>query len=326
MLQADCAELSGESAHRYTTKEIYRAVGTMRDELRGYHPHVIALVGRRLDGDQFGNLFGSMEESDDRLSGLAIASIHGVEMLLGTIPLALYVAFELLSFSLRFVHGKGLIHDGTESCVFERKIDRRKIVDAIKTCFVCDHCRKCLNKSMDEDQEMAIENIFSLFQKIANEDSPSVALKKQFADSLIPSPEIFLCHSSDDKNFVRRLALDLTDAGIRVWFDAWEIRVGDNIVEKITDGLSASNCIGVVLSESSLKSRWVKDEWTAMFMRATEKGRVAAVLPILIDDVEIPILLAPIKYADFRQDHKYKSGLDELANVVLSLGTDTHNK
>src|SRR5438552_16025265 len=48
-------------------------------------------------------------------------------------------------------------------------------------------------------------------------------------------PSVFLCHSSKDKPFVERLALDLRKLGTGVWLDKWEIKAGDSILERIED-------------------------------------------------------------------------------------------
>jgi hypothetical protein len=40
---------------------------------------------------------------------------------------------------------------------------------------------------------------------------------------------IFLSHSSKDKAFVCKLAIDLVNQGMPVWFDAWELEMGDSV-------------------------------------------------------------------------------------------------
>lgn len=42
-------------------------------------------------------------------------------------------------------------------------------------------------------------------------------------------PSLFLSHSSADKTFVEKLAKDLEGVGVNVWFDKWEIKVGDSL-------------------------------------------------------------------------------------------------
>jgi hypothetical protein len=42
-------------------------------------------------------------------------------------------------------------------------------------------------------------------------------------------PSIFLSHTSIDKPFVEKLANGLRSIGVNVWFDKWEIKVGESI-------------------------------------------------------------------------------------------------
>ena len=49
--------------------------------------------------------------------------------------------------------------------------------------------------------------------------------------------DVFLTHSSRDKEIVRPLAERLRKDGLRVWFDEWELRPGDSIPSKIEAGL-----------------------------------------------------------------------------------------
>jgi TIR domain len=55
----------------------------------------------------------------------------------------------------------------------------------------------------------------------------------------------------------------------------------------------------VVLSKASTESEWCKKELSAGLLRELEERRVV-VLPILIEDCEIPIFLRGKLYADFR--------------------------
>ena len=52
--------------------------------------------------------------------------------------------------------------------------------------------------------------------------------------------DVFLSHSSRDKDVIRELAERLQRDGLRVWFDQWEIQPGDSIPSKIEEGLEHS--------------------------------------------------------------------------------------
>ena len=47
------------------------------------------------------------------------------------------------------------------------------------------------------------------------------------------SYDVFLSHNAKDKPRVRRLAERLKQAGLRVWFDDWNIKPSDIIMDSI---------------------------------------------------------------------------------------------
>jgi hypothetical protein len=55
--------------------------------------------------------------------------------------------------------------------------------------------------------------------------------------------DVFLSHSSKDTAVVHAVAERLRADGLRVWFDDWEIRPGDDIPAKIEDGLEHSRVL-----------------------------------------------------------------------------------
>jgi len=130
-------------------------------------------------------------------------------------------------------------------------------------------------------------------------------------------PSVFLSHNNADKEFVHKLAVDLTNRGCQVWLDDWEIKAGDSIVEKIEQGIADNEYLIVILSRNSVKSRWVRIEINAAFFRQVSERKIKLV-PVLIEDCEIPPLLCERKYADFRQN--YNNGLVE---VLRALSVET---
>ena len=128
--------------------------------------------------------------------------------------------------------------------------------------------------------------------------------------------KIFISHSSEDKQFARWIAIDLKNAGHRIWFDEWDIKVGESIPRKIGHGLEACDYVALVLSKHAVESRWVENEWHAKYWDEIEKNKVM-VLPLLKEDCTMPTLLKTKKYADFRSD--YTQGLEDLMHALAHL-------
>jgi len=74
----------------------------------------------------------------------------------------------------------------------------------------------------------------------------------------------FVSHASEYKPFVKNLADTLLRYGVRVWYDDYEIAVGDSIRDKLNEGLSVSEYGVVVLSHNFFKKRWPKRELAAL--------------------------------------------------------------
>jgi len=134
-----------------------------------------------------------------------------------------------------------------------------------------------------------------------------------------PVPQAFISHSAKDKAFVRRLSQDLDREGVTVWLDERQLRVGDSLVERISEGLKDSGYFIIVLSKASVESNWVKAELNASLIEElSDKGTV--ILPALIEDCDVPVLLRDRKYADFRSD--YDSALREIIDVLTQETND----
>ena len=128
---------------------------------------------------------------------------------------------------------------------------------------------------------------------------------------------VFISHASQDKRFVRKLVAELKKHRLNVWLDEQEIQIGDSIVSKISGGLRDSDYLVAVLSKASVASPWVQAELNSALMdQISNKG--TAVLPVLIEDCDVPALLRDRLYADFRGN--FEAGLAKLLAVLKQEG------
>jgi hypothetical protein len=90
---------------------------------------------------------------------------------------------------------------------------------------------------------------------------------------------VFLCHASEDKDsFVRPLAEELVKRNLKVWFDEFEIMLGDGLMQMIDDGLAKSHFGVVVLSHDFFRKNWPRRELDALASREDTGEKV--ILPI----------------------------------------------
>ncbi len=112
---------------------------------------------------------------------------------------------------------------------------------------------------------------------------------------------VFISHRRQDTALAERLAEEIRQAGFQVWFDEWNIRIGDSIVERINTGLENARYLILCYSDAGVLSPWMSREWMSALARQLN-GYGISVLPARLSGGEPPAILADIKYADLVQD------------------------
>jgi hypothetical protein len=105
----------------------------------------------------------------------------------------------------------------------------------------------------------------------------------------------------------------LGNAGHQVWFDEWNISLGDSIVERINEGLEGTTYVVVCYSSSGVTSPWMSREWMSALARQLN-GHGVKVLPVLLTGGDPPAILADLKYADLVTD--WAQGVSDLLRAM----------
>lgn len=92
------------------------------------------------------------------------------------------------------------------------------------------------------------------------------------------SSDVFISHASEDKDFVRPLAIALQSLGVSVWYDEFSLRLGDSLSSSIDKGLASSRFGLVVISQHFIQKHWPIQELQGLISREIGEGRV--ILPI----------------------------------------------
>ncbi len=113
------------------------------------------------------------------------------------------------------------------------------------------------------------------------------SLVREADHELAPTPEapdgrvfdVFISHACEDKDdVVRPMANALLKAGLSVWFDEFELRIGDSLRRKIDRGLSSSRFGVVVLSHAFFGKGWPEYELDGLVTRAVSGDQI--LLPV----------------------------------------------
>ncbi|TKC57155.1 TIR domain-containing protein [Pedobacter hiemivivus] len=91
--------------------------------------------------------------------------------------------------------------------------------------------------------------------------------------------DFFISHASEDKDeIVRELADALKSNGFNVWYDEFELKIGDSLRKKIDAGLSKSKYGIVIISPAFVKKNWTEYELNGMVAKEMNGHKV--ILPI----------------------------------------------
>lgn len=130
--------------------------------------------------------------------------------------------------------------------------------------------------------------------------------------------KLFISHASEDKeDFVRPLVMALRDAGFAVWYDEYELTMGDSLLRKIGEGLRTSDFGVVVLSPSFFRKKWPQAELDGLFALETDERKI--ILPVWKDvsegDVKAfsPILAGRL---GSRSEHGVGSVVEDIERAV----------
>ncbi len=119
---------------------------------------------------------------------------------------------------------------------------------------------------------------------------------------------IFFSYGRENTAFVMKLATELREAGANIWLDQLDIKPGTRWDSSIEQALQSADTLLVVLSEDSVSSQNVMDEVSyALETKMT-------VVPVLMEQCDIPFRIRRLQYADFTSD--YQKGLKTLASAL----------
>jgi hypothetical protein len=95
--------------------------------------------------------------------------------------------------------------------------------------------------------------------------------------------DLFLCHASEDKEDVARpLATALRERGWAIWFDEFELTMGDVLGREIDRGLVAARFGVVLLSPSFFRKEWARRELDGLTVKEVGEGE-KVILPVWHD-------------------------------------------
>ena len=142
----------------------------------------------------------------------------------------------------------------------------------------------------------------------ASVDSDTVSEAPSESANASTGPLVFLCHSSGDKERVRELYRRLSDDNIRCWFDEEDLLPGQNWEYEIARAIRRSRFVLACVSRSSVtKTGYVQKELKKAIDLADEQPEgVAYLIPVRLEECEIPDRLSQWQWVDLFKDNGYE--------------------
>ncbi|WP_313039803.1 TIR domain-containing protein [Sphingobium yanoikuyae] len=124
---------------------------------------------------------------------------------------------------------------------------------------------------------------------------------------------VFISYAAQDRATAQLLALRLQDAGLAVWLDT-DIQPGDRWQDVVDRKLQSSDYFIALISAASVNSEHFHNEVMRRDFVRGMSDRSIPIIPILLDDVEVPLQMRDLLYLDFRADPR--SAMEKLVETL----------
>jgi TIR domain len=128
--------------------------------------------------------------------------------------------------------------------------------------------------------------------------------------------DVFVSYSHADADWVRPFAERLEREGVHVAYDEVVLKPGDKVVHTLQQAILDSAHGLLVYSKASKASGWVDLEYETLIQQTTRTGQ--RFIPLLIEDVELPLFAQNFFYSDFRNVTR-KQYDERIADLVKAL-------
>ncbi len=147
----------------------------------------------------------------------------------------------------------------------------------------------------------------------------SVSALNHSENYLLPKDwDVFISYAHEEKDdIVRPLAYALRQNGLRVWFDEFELRIGDSLRRKIDQGIARSAFGVVVLSTAFFAKNWAQYELDGLVTRSVDGSQV--LLPLWHRLTKAEVMAHSPSLADKLARSTADSTLEEIAAEIAEV-------
>lgn len=125
--------------------------------------------------------------------------------------------------------------------------------------------------------------------------------------------KVFISYSHSDKEWVRKFAETIVTSGIDVWFDEFNIKPGEPLVESLEKGLRESDAVVLVLNAENMRRPNI------FFEIGAALGMNKAIIPVVPAGFEYHKLPLPLQRIKFLIRNSPEETARELTSAVAVL-------
>jgi len=220
----------------------------------------------------------------------------------------------------RFTIGEN--HEKNIGCVNDFLWDKKGVDTAMRAAYLCRDCRDSSGEG--DAPKRDIQAMLDLVSHASRAGADLLSTPTPSRQSSEGSYDVFLCHNSGDKPIIRKINVELKEAGLKTWLDEEQIRPGQQWQVELENQIDKVRAACVFVGEDGV-GPWQNAEIRAFLSQFVKRGCV--IVPVLLPNAptipRLPIFLQEMMWADLRQE--YTRQLARLIEALNSVpGSERH--
>lgn len=269
--------------------------------------------------EAFDELWSSLIDVEEYLRSGMPQQLQGAESFSGEDMRPAHNAFQ--TFRRVYPHLKPEIRDAAEDLFEQLESGLNDVLDSLRQFIAASEsdaqARKAAKSNVNKVLNRVLQQHRQALNNLARRRSSGITVENPRDGSI--SYDVFISHASEDKdNLVRPLADELQNSGFEVWYDEFELEVGDSLRRSIDDGIKKSRFGIVVLSTHYFAKQWPQAELNGLVTKQRSTNR-KVILPIWHGVSKEDVMQHSHTLADTYALSSDRSTIQEMADNIKSV-------
>jgi predicted nucleotide-binding protein len=212
--------------------ELLTKVKKVRNDLKGFHPYIIAVSDTSLLRSDNSTVCGDAYPEN----GIALFTFNKVvDAVVPTNKVKSYIAYYIARFSFNFLIPQHRSHDELTDCVFDTHVSKADLLNRIKSGGICDTCRE---KVMNEDYNITTSQ-FSCLQAMFRKAGELLMSDVETVENKSKKQKIFVGSSLEGIDVARKIQVELSNEfEVVIWNQGIFDKLGVSYIETLEQTVS----------------------------------------------------------------------------------------